>query len=314
MRNDSIPALKPAPLRWRWMVAVILYVAIQGSLCLWAGKTAAAYPATGLRFEKELEPSQIAQALEFQDSEQNTQAISVSFWGQSSQELFVPNGRSVQDAVCIGYCGNAEDCLPVTYTLGGAPGALGMGCAVSDTLADALFGGSNVVGQTVTLQQQSYTITGVFSAQEKVFLYPSQQNLTCAELRGVATDTPKADAEQWALAAGLGKPQCIVYGPQRAWAAKSLCWIPALLVAAAVLAKLIYRSFAWPVLVRNIMWFAVALSFALLLPYALGMLPGWLIPARWSDFSFWTNLAEQIRESQQAWQVSMHYWRDITRF
>ena len=102
MRNDSIPALKPAPLRWRWMVAVILYVAIQGSMCLWAGKTAAAYSATGLRFEKELEPSQITQALEFQQSEQNTQAISASFWGQSSQELFVPNGRSVQDAVCIG--------------------------------------------------------------------------------------------------------------------------------------------------------------------------------------------------------------------
>lgn len=314
MRNDSIPALKPAPLRWRWMVAVILYVAIQASLCLWAGETAAAYPTTGLRFEKELEPSQITQALEFQASEQNTQAVSVSFWGQSSQELFAPHGRNVQDAICIGYCGNAEDCLPVTYTSGGAPGALGMGCAVSDTLADGLFGSSHVVGQTVTLQQRSYTVTGVFSAQEKVFLYLSQQNLTCAELRGVATDTPKVDAEQWALAAGLGKPQCIVYGPQRAWVAKSLCWIPALLVAVAVLAKLIYRSFAWPVLVRNVMWFAMALTFALLLPYVLGRLPGWLIPARWSDFSFWTNLADHVRESQQAWQVSMHYWRDVASF
>lgn len=314
MRDASMPALKPAPPRWRWLAAVILYVVIQGSLCLWAGKTAAAYPATGLRFEQELEPSQITRALEFQESEQNTWAISASFWGQSQQELFAPNGRSVQDAVCIGYCGNAEDCLPVTYTFGGAPGTLGKGCAVSDALADALFGSINVVGQTVMLQQQTYTITGVFSAQDTVLLYPSQQHLTCAELRGVAADAPKADAEQWALAAGLGKPQCIVYGPQRAWAAKSLCWVPALVVAVAVLAKWMYRSLAWPALVRNVMWFAVALGFALLLPSLLAMLPGWLIPARWSDFSFWTNLSDRIRESQQAWQVSMHYWRDVARF
>lgn len=314
MRNDSMPTLKPAPLRWRWIVAVILYAVIQGGLCLWAGKTAAAYPTTSLRFEQALETSQITRALEFQESKQNARAVSVSFWGQNQQDLFASNGRSVQNAVCIGYCGNAEDCLPVTYTFGCAPGVLGMGCGVSETLADALFGSSNVVGQTVTLQQQSYTITGVFSARDKVLLYPSQQNLTCVELRGVAIDTPKADAEQWALAAGLGKPQCVVYGPQRAWAAKSLCWIPALVAAVVVLAKLICQSFGWPLLVRNVMWFAMALSFALLLPFLLAMLPGWLIPARWSDFSFWTELTENIRESRQAWQLSIHYWRDVTRF
>jgi len=39
--------------------------------------------------------------------------------------------------------------------------------------------------------------------------------------------------------------------------------------------------------------FPVLIAFAVLLPAMLGKLPGWLIPTRWSDFSFWGSLLKQ---------------------
>lgn len=313
MRDEPMFALNPAPHRWRWLAVVFVYILIQGSLCIWAEKQAAAYPTTGLRFAQPLESSQITRALAFQTSEENTRGIFASFWGQSVQDLFAANSRNAKGVTCIGFCGNAEDCLPVTYISGGAPGAVGTGCALSDALAEKLFGSHDVIGKTVSSQWQSYTITGVFSAQETVFLYPESQNFTCAELQGVDADTPKRDAEQWVMAAGLGNPQCIIYGPQRAWIMQCLCWMPGLLAVMAALWYLGCRIRGWSALARNLLWFFLALLLALLLPYVLARLPGWLIPARWSDFSFWTELAESIRESRQAWQLSIHYWRDIAR-
>ena len=56
---------------------------------------------------------------------------------------------------------------------------------------------------------------------------------------------------------------------------------------------------------------AAALGLALLLPLLLESMPGWLIPARWSDFSFWGNLAARIREGLQACKYAPVYWRDI---
>lgn len=314
MRDEPMLALNPAPHRWRWLVVALVYIVIQGSLCIWAEKEAAVYPTTGLRFAQPLEASQITRALEFQASEENTRGIFASFWGQSTQDLSAANGRNAKGVICIGYCGNAQECLPATYISGSAPGAVGTGCSLSDSLAEELFGSSDVVGQTVLSQRQSYTVTGVFSAKEAVFLYPESQNFTCAELQGVDADTPKMDTEQWALAAGLGTPQCIVYGPQRAWVIQCLCWGPGLLLAMTALWSLVRRCRGWSVFARNFLWFSLALLFALLLPCALGRLPGWLIPARWSDFSFWAKLAETIRESRQTWQMSMHYWRDIARW
>ena len=302
-------ALPPA--RYRLCRALLLaaLVAVQGLLCLWAGERARCDQTTGLRFAQPLTQAQIEAVYEMPP--ETAGSITASFWGQTIGTVTAEPARRAEDVVCIAYCGSASDCLPVLYENGTAPGAVGRQCAVSSGLAQQLFGSAEVVGLAVVHGGERYHISGVFRAGDAVLLYPGSGGYTCAELRGVSADTPKADAEQWCAAAGLGAPQCIVYGAQRAWLAAVVSCLPLVLCVLAGAFLLLRASLRWPPLARQGAWLAGVLALALLLPVVLQALPGWLIPARWSDFAFWERLAEQIQTANRAWQVSVRYWRDI---
>lgn len=302
-------ALPSAHRRLRWALLLAALAVVQGLLCAWAGESARRNQTTGLRFAQPLTQAQIEAVYEM--PQETAGGITASFWGQTTGTVTAEPTRRAEDVVCIAYCGSADDCLPVLYERGTAPGAVGRQCAVSAGLAQQLFGSAEVTGLSVVYDRERYVVSGVFRAEDAVLLYPGTGGYTCAELRGVSADTPKADAEQWCAAAGLGTPQCIVYGPQRAWLAAVVSCLPLALCVLGGAFLLLCASLRWPALVRRGVCFAGALALACLLPVALQALPGWLIPARWSDFSFWERLAEQIRTADRAWQAAVRYWRDI---
>ena len=302
-------ALPPAYRCLCWALLLAALAAVQGLLCAWAGESAHRNQTTGLRFAQPLTQAQIKAVYEMPP--ETAGGITASFWGQTTGTVTAEPARRAEGVVCIAYCGSADDCLPVLYENGTAPGAVGRQCAVSAGLARQLFGSADVVGLAVVHGRERYHISGVFRAEDAVLLYPGTGGYTCAELRGVSADTPKADAEQWCAAAGLGAPQCIVYGPQRAWLASVVSCLPLALCVLGGAFLLLRASLRWPPLSRQGAWLAGALALACLLPAALQALPGWLIPARWSDFSFWERLVEQIRTADHAWQAAVRYWRDI---
>lgn len=306
----NYPALPPAPRRWPWVISLVLLALLQVLFWGWRREQYHLYTTTGLRFSEALSEEVVQEILEPEDDQTDTAGISASFWGQQLDSVQGAGGRKAEDVFCIGYWGDARDCLPVRYRTGSAPGLLGKECALSEALAETLFGSNDVVGLSVTWQAQRYTVCGVFASTDRVLLAPSRDHLTAAELRGVSADAPKADAEQWCQAVGLPTPQAIVYGPQRLWLADCLCWVPLWILGLGWLGYLIHLSLTWPGLLRWVLCFALALAFTLVLPLLLQTLPGWLIPARWSDFSFWKTLVEQIRQGRQALAASTPLWRD----
>ena len=310
MKTPDFPALPPAPQRWPWRILLAVAVLVQCLLFGWQNEQHRLYATTGLRFSEPISVQELQQALEYAESENNTAGIYASFWGQRLDVVTTESPRQAENVFCIGYCGTAADCLPVSYQTGTAPGIFGTECAVSSALAETLFGSTDVVGLSVCWQDTHYTVSGVFAAEDCVLMAPSRENLCCAELRGVSTDTPKAAIDSWCRAAGLPAPQSIVYGPQHVWLADSLTWAPLLFAALCVLISFLHLAHFWSRVSRWFVWFALAFIFALLLPAFLNSLPGWLIPARWSDFSFWQILAEQICQEQQALAGSTHFWRD----
>ena len=146
----------------------------------------------------------------------------------------------------------------------------------------------------MTLGRTEYVVCGVYDGADAELLYPARAGFTHAALRGTSPDTPKADAEQWAAAAGVGALTAIDYGPQRLWLARALCRLPAALAGVCLVIALRRFAHGWPGLWRGIVYFAWALGFALLLPRFLATLPGWLLPARWSNFTFWGELWGKI--------------------
>ena len=55
-------------------------------------------------------------------------------------------------------------------------------------------------------------------------------------------------------------------------------------------------SLRFPSWLRITIWFAVLFVFALLLPYLLGQIPSWLLPAQWSNLGFWPDLVNILNE------------------
>lgn len=275
-------------------LAALLVIFLQLFLQYNAVETARKNPALGVQFAAPITAEQFMTVLTYQQSDANTGGITASFWGSKQAAVSTDFGRKAEDTTCIGYAGSAADCLPAVYQQGIAPGAVGRQCAISAALALTLFGSNDIVGQTVTLDRTDYLISGVFTSDACTLLYPAKDGFTHAELRGISTDAPKADALQWAVAAGLPAPQTIDYGPQKVWLANALCHLPAVLVGMCLLAVFLRMVHGLPSPLRHGTYFLMALIFALLLPYYLQGLPGWLIPTRWSDFSFWPRLIQEI--------------------
>lgn len=312
MTRFEYPVPPAAPRRWPWVVVLVLLLVLQGLLWGWRQEQYRLYTTTGLRFSQPIPEELLQQVLEPEGGKTDNTGISASFWGQQLDTVRARSNRQAEEVFCIGYWGDARDCLPVHYQAGTAPGVLGKECALSTALAETLFGSTDVVGLTITWQGKSYVICGIFSAADPVLLAPSRKNLSAAELHGISIDSPRADVEQWCQTVGLPAPHAILYGPQRCWIADCLCWIPLCFIGTVWLGCFFRLSLTWSGAVRGIAWFILALLFALLLPFLLQSLPGWLIPARWSDFSFWETLGQHIGQSRQAWAEIPRFWRDYT--
>lgn len=281
----------------KWLFGAVLLVILQLLLQAYAARVARQNPAVTVTLSAPLTAGQLAAAREWEESDANVQGVSASFWSKKTASVLADSDRRADDVTCIGFDGTAQDCLPVDYLQGTVPGAVGRQCAVSSALAWTLFGSYDIVGLTVTLDRAEYFISGVFKSENKVLLYPAQSGFTRAALRGLSPDTPKADAEQWAAAVGVGQIAAIIYGPQKAWLAQAACALPALLVGLALLVLLLYFICALPGVLRGAALFALALAFAWAVPYFLQTLPGWLIPGCWSDFSFWPALWTKIMDA-----------------
>jgi len=191
---------------------------------------------------------------------------------------------------------------PAEYLTGSAPGILdGTGVAISKTLAHRLWGSINVIGMRVYVNNTPRTVRGVFAGDTDMALLSfdledTSQSFTAIELSGDPDHPTRADADSFAIAAGLGRPCYILMsGPMSL--ARLMAFFP-LLIPAVYLLVLVFRFMKkhYPT-VRVSVFFAGLLLFAVVLPVMLDALPPWLIPTRFGDFSFWGNLINQAGDS-----------------
>ena len=169
-----------------WAVAAVLLVVLQLLLQTRAAHIVQQNPTVTVTLSAPLTAGQLAAAREWEGSDVNTQSITASFWSEKAASVSANSDRTTEDVTCIGFDGTAQDCLPVEYLQGTAPGVVGQQCAISSTLAWTLFGSYDIMGLTVALDRTEYFISGVFKSKSKTLLYPAQSGFTHAALRGLS--------------------------------------------------------------------------------------------------------------------------------
>lgn len=233
---------------------------------------------------------------------QQTDDHSCTFWTEKAA-LLSSDYHSAQSRILF-YSGDAALVYGKPCTLGTLPGPLSKnGCAVSSVLAEQLFGSENIIGLTVYSNSVPYIVHGVFEDTEPIALIPdSAAEFTAVEfpLCKEAVQDPEGWTRDQLRKEGFPSPDWILYSFELAFICFMLTWLP-LLFSGILLAAWAFRCIqkkAFPV--RDLILFLLALIFALILPAFFSVWPQWLTPSRWSDFSWWHMIFEQLTQHIKA--------------
>jgi len=247
------------------------------------------YTAVSLRYNQPL-PAGLAAAAKQQMEKAG--GVNLTFWAEQT----VPASSMTRSAEAkqILFDGEAMLACPAQYIYGKVPVRAGE-CAVSSAAAEALWGAQNVVGLEVTISEKTCNVVGVFTGSDRILLTPGTGDWTAAELHSIPSG---ADGwkygRDYSMQVGLPQPDQVLWGSGFAWLASVLPWLPLLFcgfwAAAFFLRWLWKRSHTAFLLTLT----GLASAFVLLLPRLLSGLPAWLIPTKWSDFSFWTQLCDSL--------------------
>lgn len=218
----------------------------------------------------------------------------LTFWTESQTYVSVEDmGAS---AAQILYNGDPEMSYPVTYRHGGSPGMDQMSCSISVPLAWELWGSDRVEGMRLQIDGKEYTVSGVFEGDNNRLFRWGNSGFTAVEI----PDTPKGEdsyryALELAAQSGLGHPADILWGSGMADIGRMLCWLPLILAGCFLLCPLLAKVKRLP----GILWAVLTLAVVLALPTIIEILPGWMVPTRWSDFGFYGRLLSTFLDRWQ---------------
>jgi len=299
----------------RMIVGSLLWCALAVFLLLGALNAGAIsqYPSISLRYETPINGQAAYQARVYSIEHSEEKSFWPTYWHETRAQ--VESEYVSAKAACILFSGDAALVWPAQYLGGAAPGVTdGAGCSVSSALAWKLWGGNDVVGKTAEVDGEKRTVRGVFDGKDELLLVSvrdeaTSQSFTAVELSGGPTDPTRSDAESFARLAGLGAPDSVLMGTP-ATLAEAMAELPLFILAFYGFALCVARLRARPAAFRLCLLLAL-LGSAFFLPSFLDKLPGWMIPTRWSDFSFWGSLSGQIGDNLREYLVLRPRLRDV---
>lgn len=296
---------------WKRLLPILLFLLCQGFTWQAVSVFRDCYPSVSLRWREPLGESDIQQIEEVLKT--GGMDLSVTAWRE--EEGTAETDFSAADAIAIRYSGSVSSIQRFAILEGTEPGTLETGAGlISEGLARALWGSTDVVGQSFTWEDETFTVAAVFQEEAALacLAQTSGGGFPNLELSGAAAEQdPVAAAADLAAQAGLEWWDGAVYGPAVSTLLELLSWLPLSLCGVWGLFWLIRL---YPIqnmwICRGVVW-SLVLLLAVLLPSAIGQLPGWLTPPLWSDFAFWLRLWEAAGERLEEWFRLNPWTKDV---
>lgn len=250
-------------------------------------------------------------------ADREEESLKFCIWGQKEQVVLRNENlsRSTQADVIL-FCGSLEllyeDCRRPAWEDE-------QGCLLDEEAAWALFGSTSVEGKEITFEEERYTVRRVISGKDGIAVVPvgrsKAQNV--APENGVKAE--REDTEQILNRVTIKRIESqLVSEQQAAWTnqfglsvdlldlefLRGISGFCVLLVPAVFCGVFLYKL--WKLYQKMDLWrWKGMLLVVILLSVVLFLLqfqkwvliPDDYIPARWSDFAFWSQLGKQKRES-----------------
>ena len=272
------------------------------------------YASVSLRYDTPISGEAAYAARRYSAAHNNVYMFRLTFWDE--YKAVFSNEFVSAEIVCIAYSGDALLVWPAKFIKGAAPGVIdGIGCAVSEGLAWRLWGSTDIVGMTVDVDGAEYVVRGVFMGKDELALLSfrdedTSRSWSAVELDGSPAKTTRDEVESYAAASGLGRPVFILTDSP-VFLTGLMAVLPLFILAVfgfVLIAGYVGKRF--PIACRFIP-FLLFPVLAALLPVLLGFLPEWMIPTRWSDFSFWGSLVTQASDNAHEFLRAVPQSRDV---
>lgn len=271
------------------------------------------YTGWSVRFEAAIDANRAQQLKRYcaEHAEENG-GIWPGFWAETKADAKAD--RAEEKTAVFSYDGDPARLFPVTMLSGSYPGELEeTRCAVSSGLSWSLWGSLDTAGQILTIGGQTYTVSGVFSQEEaQVLLKGDADTLWTAMDLVSEKELMREDVTQFIAEAGLPPAENLVDGNGITGLARLGIYTP--LMVATLMALLLFffkKQQGHGKTLKSLLLLALLLGLAWGLPLLLGLLPQWLVPTKWSDFSFWTALVEKCKGYLLQWQSLHPASRDV---
>lgn len=299
------------------IVGIILWCAIGylmviGSLNIRSLKQ---YSPISIRYDIPISGNDAYHAREYSTQHKEESIYHLTFWEETNSEI--ANEFICVNATCIYYNGDVSVVRPLNILCGTSPGATdNVGCMVSSGLAHKIFGGTDIIGMNIDINGYSYKIRGVFKEDDILVLASiidedTSHSYSAVELSSGLQHPYYGDIETYMHTIGLGKPTGILMGSPT-FIAEIFTILPIIILAVYWLLLLIQQLKKYSSIIKNSLFFIVLLIFTMILPVLLDLLPGWMIPTHWSNFSYWSNIILQIKENLNEYITIKKFSRDIS--
>lgn len=290
------------------------------------------YDSVSLRYDNGIEKQQILQVKDYLSSEKTEQSIFPTFWKE--EEGFITTAFQQVSAKILVYLGEGYRVYHSEFLSGGYPIENDTdGCAISDALAFVLYGSTDVVGQVLkyettphdnnqninvdfdnkNYEENQYVVRGVFKEDTNLALFAGKTDgrYKAVELDGDMEGNPEQTSNNFIVNSGLEEPDQIVYGSSIVSILRILVTLPFILMCMWVLIYFIKLVQNKKYISKELLLFLIFLLIGVMLPTLLEGLPQWLLPTKWSDFSFWQSLLETMKLRVEEWFYLKPTMKDV---
>lgn len=230
------------------------------------------------------------------------------FWSEIKGQAITD--KNPIELLCLIYDGDPAKAWSAEFIRGAYPGEYAEEtCAVSRELAWQLWGGIDVLGCEMSIDDRTYTVVGVYDSKEPQAILKGDID-TIWQAAEISGEISREQLNEIML--GAPEPDMLVDGHGISSIIRFSLLLP-LILGGCYAALCIYSfvaSHISPILHK---WAILSLLFilALLLPRAVFALPAWLLPGKWSDFGFWLELFERLKGYVTEYFLLMPTTKDV---
>jgi len=280
------------------------------------------YQSVSIRIDEQgVTKSSLKRALEYESEKGEPDVPVITAWNLIEKQIIVNKESGTSSSLrLIEVYGDMRQVYPMELIIGNIPDVEdAAGCLIDEHTAYQIFGTTDAAGCMLDVSNKQYYIRGVIKSRvPMIFIQSSMEDKAYSNLELVydKKDNGNQRANDFMFQNALSNSYTIIDGCFYAQLLGPLCQIPAWFLGFFMLCQLLRaiwkrRSLPLQVLALSLVFIIAWIGIKWFMEFRI-KIPESLIPTKWSDFSFWTDKFNTLKNNLDQLTYLMPVPKDVT--